>query len=220
MPKSKPRKKAAAKKKQARRTEHETNALFANTETFVSDEGEALLTARGWISERNQPGGALDGDAWYWMPSQLPAYLEEGEPVPTSVFPLETGFVSQLATPDGSVPPEAQTEYGSIEELEADLERLETYRVPQAAWTVLGGGPGPEETPADLIDSIAEEWELVAELIHFPYSSEPGPRSFEEVIRARDEGRLTDYAYRSVLAGRGLSSDPAPTTEARTDPDA
>lgn len=204
MPKSKPRKKAAAKKKQARRTEHETNRIFGNTETFISDGGEALLSARGWISERSQPGGALDGDAWYWMPSQLPAYLEEGEPVPTSVYPLETGFISQLATADGSVPPEAQTEYGFLEELEADLERLEAYRVPDTSWTVLGGGPGPEETPADLIDSIAEEWELVAELIHFPYSSEPGPRSFDEVVRAHAEGRLTDYAYQSVLAGRGL----------------
>ena len=94
------RKKAAAKKKQARRTEHETNLLFRNTESFVSDEGEAVLTARGWISERSQPGGADQGDAWYWMPSQLPAYLEEGEPVPTSVYPLETGFVSQHATPE------------------------------------------------------------------------------------------------------------------------
>ncbi|MBP3035629.1 hypothetical protein J2M53_05070 [Arthrobacter sp. zg-ZUI100] len=204
MPKSKPRKKAAAKKKQARRTEHETNLLFGNTPTFTSDEGEALLTARGWISERSQPGGALDGDAWYWMPSQLPAYLEEGEPVPTSVYPLETGFVSQLATPDGSVPPEAQTEYASLEELEADLDRLEAYRVPEGSWTVLGGGPGQDETPGELIDTIAEEWELVAELIHFPYSDEQGPRSFDTVEQARSEGRLSEYAYRSVLAGRGL----------------
>ena len=204
MPKSKPRKKAAVKKKQARRAEHETNRIFGKAETFASDEGESLLTARGWISERSQPGGALDGDAWYWMPSQLPAYLEEGEPVPTSVYPLETGFVSQLATADGSVPPEAQTEYASLEELEADLERLEAYRVPDASFTVLGGGPGPEETPGDLIDSIEEEWELVAELIHFPYSADPGPRSFDEVVRAHAEGRLTDYAYQSVRAGREL----------------
>ena len=211
MPKSKPRKKAAAKKKQARRTEHETNLLFGNTPTFTSDEGEALLTARGWISERSQPGGALDGDAWYWMPSQLPAYLEEGEPVPTSVYPLETGFVSQLATPDGSVPPEAQTEYASLEELEADLDRLEAYRVPEGSWTVLGGGPGQDETPGELIDTIAEEWELVAELIHFPYSDEQGPRSFDTVEQARSEGRLTEYAYRSVLAGRGL---PVPDSSA------
>ena len=204
MPKSKPRKKAAAKKKQARRTEHETNLLFGNTPTFVSDEGEALLTARGWISERSQPGGADQGDAWYWMPSQLPAYLEEGEPVPTSVYPLETGFVSQLATADGSVPPEAQTEYASLEELAADLERLEAYRVPAGSWTVLGGGPGQDETPEDLINSIAEEWELVAELIHFPYSGESGPRSFDAVEQAFSDGRLTAYAYRSVLAGRGM----------------
>jgi hypothetical protein len=204
VPKSKPRKKAAAKKKQARRSEHETNLLFGNTPTFVSDEGEELLTARGWISERSQPGGADQGDAWYWMPSQLPAYLEEGEPVPTSVYPLETGFVSQLATADGSVPPEAQTEYASLEELVADLDRLEGYRVPGDSWTVLGGGPGPDETPDDLIDSIAEEWELVAELIHFPYSDEPGPRSFDAVEQAFSEGRLTAYAYRSVLAGRGM----------------
>ncbi|MCC3266088.1 hypothetical protein MUG94_16945 [Arthrobacter gengyunqii] len=219
MPKSKPRKKAVAKKKQARRAEHETNRIFGNTESFTSDEGEALLTSRGWISERNQPGGALDGDAWYWMPSQLPAYLEEGEPVPTSVFPLETGFVSQLATPDGSVPPEAQTEYGSLEELVADLDRLEAYRVPKETWTVLGGGPGPEETPGDLIDTIAEDWELIAELIHFPYSEESGPRSFETVVQAHAEGRLTDYAYQSVLAGRGLSA-PAETTDPRANPDA
>jgi hypothetical protein len=204
VPKSKPRKKAAAKKKQARRSEHETNLLFGNTPTFVSDEGEELLTARGWISERSQPGGADQGDAWYWMPSQLPAYLEEGEPVPTSVYPLETGFVSQLATADGSVPPEAQTEYASLEELVADLDRLEGYRVPGDSWTVLGGGPGPDETPDDLIDSIAEEWELVAELIHFPCSDEPGPRSFDAVEQAFSEDRLTAYAYRSVLAGRGM----------------
>lgn len=214
MPKSKPRKKAAAKKKQARRTEHETNLLFGNTPTFTSDEGEALLTARGWISERSQPGGALDGDAWYWMPSQLPAYLEEGEPVPTSVYPLETGFVSQLATPDGSVPPEAQTEYASLEELEADLDRLEAYRVPEGSWTVLGGGPGQDETPGELIDTIAEEWELVAELIHFPYSDEKGPRSFGTVEQARSEGRLTEYAYRSVLAGRGLQVPDSGAAEA------
>ena len=204
MPKSKPRKKAAAKKKQARRSEHETNLLFGNTPAFVSDEGEALLTARGWISERSQPGGADQGDAWYWMPSQLPAYLEEGEPVPTSVYPSsESTFVGQLATPDGSVPPEAEAEYASLAELEADLARLEAYRVPEGAWTVLGGGPSPEETPADLIDSITEEWELIAELIHFPYSDDGGDRSFAAVEQAVQEGRLTEYAYRSVLAGRG-----------------
>lgn len=219
MPKSKPRKKAAAKKKQSRRAEHETNRIFGNTESFVSDDGEALLTARGWISERNQPGGALDGDAWYWMPSQLPAYLEEGEPVPTSVFPLESGFVSQLATPDGSVPPEAQTEYGTLEELAADLDRLEAYRVPEGSWTVLGGGPGPEETPGDLIDTIAEDWELIAELIHFPYSTEAGPRSFGAVVQAHAEGRLTDYAYQSVLAGRG-EPVPAQSADVRTEQDA
>ncbi|MBD7994809.1 hypothetical protein H9639_05800 [Arthrobacter sp. Sa2CUA1] len=203
MPKSKPRKKAAAKKTQARRSAHETNRILGDTEAFSSDEGEELLTSRGWISERNQPGGPDQGDAWYWMPSQLPAYLEEGEPVPTSVFPTQTGFVSQLATPDGSVPPEAQREYASLDELAADLERLESYRVPEGDWTVLGGGPGPDETPGELIDTIAEEWELIAELIHFPYSADDGPRSFEAVVQAAREGRLTDYAYQSVLAGRG-----------------
>ena len=202
MPKSKPRKKAAAKKNLARRKAHETNRMLAGTEFFLSDEGEELLASRGWISERDQPGGPDQGDAWYWMPSQLPAYLEEGEPVPTSVFPLETGFVSQLATPDGSVPPSAQREYASLQELEADLERLESYRVPESDWTVLGGGPGPNETPDELIDTIAEEWELIAELIHFPYSDD-GPRSFERVAAARQDGRLTDYAYRSIIAGRG-----------------
>ena len=205
MPKSKSRKKAAAKKTQARRSEHESNRILGGTETFQSDEGEQLLTSRGWISERNQPGGLDQGDAWYWMPSQLPAYLEEGEPVPTSVFPTKAGFVSQLATPDGSVPPEAQREYASLEELAADLDRLESYRVPEGAWTVLGGGPGPEETPGELIDTIAEEWELVAELIHFPYSSEDDSRSFERVEQAVQEGRLTDFAYQCVLAGRGAS---------------
>ena len=204
MPKSKPRKKAAAKKTLARRSEHESNRIFGDAETFVSDEGEELLSSRGWISERNQPGGPDQGDAWYWMPSQLPAYLEEGEPVPTSVFPTQTGFVSQLATPDGSVPPAAQREYASLEELEADLERLESYRVPAGSWTVLGGGPGPEETPGELIDTIAEEWELIAELIHFPYSDD-GPRSFETVAQAAREGQLTAYAYQSVLAGRGIA---------------
>ncbi|WP_066300355.1 hypothetical protein [Arthrobacter luteolus] len=207
MPKSKPRKKAAAKKSQARRSAHETNRILGDAETFVSDEGEELLSSRGWISERNQPGGADQGDAWYWMPSQLPAYLEEGEPVPTSVFPAQTGFISQLATPDGSVPPEAQREYGSLEELAADLERLESYRVPDGAWTVLGGGPGPDETPGELIDTIAEEWELIAELIHFPYS-DSGERSFEAVASAAREGRLTGYAYQSVLAGRGAATLP------------
>ncbi|WP_312178778.1 hypothetical protein [Arthrobacter sp.] len=205
MPKSKSRKKAAAKKTQARRSEHESNRILGGTETFQSDEGEELLTSRGWISERNQPGGLDQGDAWYWMPSQLPAYLEEGEPVPTSVFPTKAGFVSQLATPDGSVPPEAQREYASLEELAADLDRLESYRVPEGAWTVLGGGPGPEETPGELIDTIAEEWELVAELIHFPYSSDDDSRSFERVEQAAQEGRLTDFAYQCVLAGRGAS---------------
>lgn len=203
MPKSKPRKKAAAKKSQARRSQHESNRIFGDAESFVSDEGDALLTARGWISERNQPGGLDQGDCWYWMPSQLPAYLEEGEPVPTSVYPVSSGFVSQLATPDGSVPPGAETRYASLDELEADLDRLESYRVPKQAWTVLGGGPGPEETPGELIDSIAEEWELIAELIHFPYSEE-GDGSFDAVVQAAQEGRLTEYAYQSVLAGRGL----------------
>ncbi|MGW9404252.1 hypothetical protein ACWGQ2_09825 [Arthrobacter sp. NPDC055585] len=202
MPKSKPRKKAAAKKSQARRQVHETNRVLSGAGTFFSDEGEELLTSRGWISERTQPGGPDQGDAWCWMPSQLPAYLEEGEPVPTSVFPVETGFVSQLATPDGSVPPSAQREYATLAELEADLERLESYRVPEGGWTVLGGGPGPEETPDELIEGIVEEWELIAELIHFPYS-DAGPRSFERVELAHRDGRLTDYAYRSVLAGRG-----------------
>ena len=204
MPKSKPRKKAVSKKKQARRAEHEINAMLRGETAYFSDEAEALLTGRGWISEREQPGGADQGDAWYWMPSQLPAYLEEGEPVPTSIFPSsETTFVSQLATPDGSVPTEAQTEYASLEELEADLERLQAYRVPRDQWTVLGGGPTEQETPDDLIDSITEEWELIAELIHFPYSTDGGPRSFAAVEQAAQDGRLTDYAYRSVLAGRG-----------------
>ncbi|MCQ2000126.1 cell division protein CrgA [Arthrobacter zhaoxinii] len=203
MPKSKPRKKAVTKKKQARRAEHEVNALLRGETAYFSDEAEALLTARGWISERDQPGGPDQGDAWYWMPSQLPAYLEEGEPVPTSIYPSsETTFVSQLATPDGSVPPVAQTEYDSLEALEADLDRLQAYRVPDDAWTALGGGPSAEETPGDLIDSITEEWELIAELIHFPYSSDAGPRSFAAVEQAVQDGRLTEYAYRSVLAGR------------------
>ncbi|MCQ1948560.1 MULTISPECIES: cell division protein CrgA [Arthrobacter] len=203
MPKSKPRKKAVSKKKQARRAEHEVNALLRGETAYFSDEAEALLTARGWISERDQPGGPDQGDAWYWMPSQLPAYLEEGEPVPTSIYPSsESTFVSQLATPDGSVPPVAQTEYDSLEALEADLDRLQAYRVPDDAWTVLGGGPSAEETPGDLIDSITEEWELIAELIHFPYSNEAGPRSFAVVEQAVQDGRLTEYAYRSILAGR------------------
>lgn len=203
MPKSKPRKKAVSKKKQARRAEHEVNAMLRGETAYFSDDAEALLAGRGWISERDQPGGADQGDAWYWMPSQLPAYLEEGEPVPTSVYPTsDTTFVSQLATPDGSVPPSAQREYASLEELEADLDRLESYRVPEEDWNVLGGGPGPDETPDELIEGIAEEWELIAELIHFPYSAD-GPRSFERVELALRDGRLTDYAYRSVLAGRG-----------------
>ena len=202
MPKSKPRKKAVSKKKQARRAEHEVNAMLRGETMYFSDDAEALLTARGWISERAQPGGPDQGDAWYWMPSQLPAYLEEGEPVPTSIYPSsETTFVAQLATPDGSVPPEAQTEYATLDELAADLDRLEAYRVPEAAWTVLNGGPGADETPADLIDSVPEEWELIAELIHFPYDAE-GPRSFAAVEQAVQDGRLTEYAYRSVLAGR------------------
>ena len=203
MPKSKPRKKAAAKKKQARRAEHEINTLFGG-EAYLHDGADELLTARGWISERNQPGGTDQGDAWYWMPSQLPAYLEEGEPVPTSVYPSsDSTFVSQLATPDGSVPPEAQTEYPSLEALAADLDRLEAYRVPDENWTALSGGPSPEETPDELIDTIGEEWELIAELIHFPYSNDAGPRSFAAVEQAVQEGRLTDYAYQSILAGRG-----------------
>ncbi|KAD4059754.1 hypothetical protein GD627_01245 [Arthrobacter yangruifuii] len=202
MPKSKPRKKAVSKKKQARRAEHEINAMLSGETAYFSDEAEALLTSRGWISERDQPGGPDQGDAWYWMPSQLPAYLEEGEPVPTSIYPSsDSTFVSQLATPDGSVPPEAQTEYDSLDGLEADLDRLEAYRVPDGAWTVLNGGPSDEETPEDLINSVAEEWELIAELIHFPYSDE-GPRSFAAVEQAVQDGRLTEYAYRSVLAGR------------------
>lgn len=199
MPKSKPRRKAAAKKSQARRSEHESNRIFAGIEAFTDDAADALLTSRGWISERSQPGGLDQGDAWYWMPSQLPAYLEEGEPVPTSVFPTRTGFVSQLATPDGSVPRE--TEYSTLEDLAAELDQLEAYRVPEGSWTVLGGGPGPDETPADLIDSITTEWELIAELIHFPYSAD-GPRSFAAVEQALRDGRLTRYAYESVLAGR------------------
>ena len=204
MPKSKPRKKAASKKKQARRAEHEVNALLRGETAYFSDEAEALLTSRGWISERDQPGGPDQGDAWYWMPSQLPAYLEEGEPVPTSIYPSsETTFVSQLATPDGSVPAEAQTEYASLAELEADLDRLQAHRVPAGSWTALPGGD--DETPADLIESISEEWELIAELIHFPYSTGDGPRSFAVVERAAQDGRLTDYAYRSVLAGRGAT---------------
>ncbi|MCC3289601.1 MULTISPECIES: cell division protein CrgA [unclassified Arthrobacter] len=203
MPKSKPRKKAVSKKKQARRAEHEVNALLRGETAYFSDEAEALLTARGWISERDQPGGPDQGDAWYWMPSQLPAYLEEGEPVPTSIYPSsESTFVSQLATPDGSVPVVAQTEYDSLEALEADLDRLQAYRVPDDAWTVLGGGPSAEETPDDLIDSITEEWELIAELIHFPYSNDAGARSFAAVEQAVQDGRLTEYAYRSILAGR------------------
>ncbi|MCC9205750.1 cell division protein CrgA [Arthrobacter sp. zg-Y769] len=204
MPKSKPRKKAVSKKKQARRAEHEVNALLRGETAYFSDEAEALLSARGWISERDQPGGPDQGDAWYWMPSQLPAYLEEGEPVPTSIYPSsESTFVSQLATPDGSVPVVAQTEYDSLEALEADLDRLQAYRVPDDAWTVLGGGPSADETPGDLIDSITEEWELIAELIHFPYSNDAGPRSFAAVEQAVQDGRLTEYAYRSILAGRG-----------------
>ena len=206
MPKSKPRKKAVSKKKQARRAEHEINALLRGETAYFNDDAEALLTARGWISERNQPEGADQGDAWYWMPSQLPAYLEEGEPVPTSVYPSsETTFVGQLATPDGSVPPEAQAEYASLAELEADLERLEAYRVPAGAWTALPGGE--DDTPAGLIDAIAEEWELIAELIHFPYSNDGGPRSFAAVEQAVQEGLLTEYAYQSVLAGRGMPAN-------------
>ena len=202
MPKSKPRKKAAAKKKQARRAEHDINARLRSEEAVFSDEADALLTARGWISERAQPGGADLGDAWYWMPSQLPAYLAEGEPVPTSVFALPEGtFGSEAASVGSSVPAGAQREYASLAELEADLERLEAHRVPEGTYTVLDGGPSDEETPDDLIDSITEEWELVAELIHFPYS-DSGPRSFEAVEKAREQGRLTEYAYRAVLAGR------------------
>ena len=202
MPKSKPRRKAAAKKKQARRATHEVNARFRGEQAFFSDEADALLTARGWISERAQPGGADLGDAWYWMPSQLPAYLAEGEPVPTSVFALAEGtFGSELASVGSSVPAGAQREYASLAELEADLDRLEAHRVPEGQYTVLDGGPSEQETPDDLIDSITEEWELIAELIHFPYS-DAGSRSFAAVEQAREQGRLSEYAYQSVLAGR------------------
>ncbi|MCJ8505437.1 hypothetical protein MRU69_11295 [Kocuria flava] len=210
MPKSKPRKKAAAKKKQERRRFHagaaapEPEITGAEQGTW-DDDAHELLVARGWTAYRDLEMDQL-GDGWEWLPSQLPLDAGVGgEPGPTSVFAAaEGGFDVELASASGSVAADRTAHYETLEELAGDLDAIEAWRVPDGEYVLPEvpsfSGDTPEEICRLWTGGMIDHWELVADLIHFPYDEVPG--GFAAVERAHRLGQVPTNLYEAVLRGR------------------
>lgn len=220
MPKSRSRKKAATQKKQQRQLQEGGAGERAPQPSAVDfvprwdDAAEELLTARGWISFRSVDMDE-EGDGWQWMPSMLPMDLVGGgEPVPTSVFTVHTpgssGFYAEPASADGIIGPEGTRHYATLEDLVADLDQLEAWRVPADEYELPEQLTFAADTPWEICelyaDGVIEPWELVSDLLHFPYVEDPedrmSPRSFRQVRRAHRLGLIPTDLYKAVVAGR------------------
>lgn len=214
MPKSKPRKKAAAKKKQQRREFHAAAgprdvSVEGVPQGTWDDDAHELLTARGWVAYRDLEMDQL-GDGWEWLPSQLPLDAGVGgEPAPTSVFAAaEGGFDVELASPTGSVAPDRTGHYGTLEELTADLDVLEAWRVPADEYVLPEVPSFSADTPWEICRLWAggaiDHWELAADLIHFPYEDLPegAAQGFAAVERAHRTGLIPTSLFDAVVAGR------------------
>lgn len=208
MPKSKPRKKAAVKKKQQRQQFHAAArdvAVEGAPQGTWDDDAHELLTARGWVAYRDLEMDQL-GDGWEWLPSQLPLDAGVGgEPGPTAVFAaVEGGFDVELASSDGTVNPDRAGHYDTLEELAADLEVLEAWRVPAGEYVLPEALTFAADTPAEICRLYAggmiDHWELVADLIHFPY--EDTDEGFAAVERAHRGGLVPPALFHAIVTGR------------------
>lgn len=210
MPKSKPRKKAAAKKKQQRRDFHAAAGarnvdVEGSPQGTWDDDAHELLVARGWVAYRDLEMDQL-GDGWEWLPSQLPLDAGVGgEPGPTSVFAAaEGGYDVELANPDGTVDPDRTGHYDTLEDLAADLDVLEAWRVPAGEYVLPASPTFSADTPEEICrlyaGGVIDHWELVADLIHFPY--EETDEGFAAVERAHRGGLLPTALYDAIVAGR------------------
>ena len=208
MPKSKPRKKAAAKKKQQRRDLHagvrQVDVEGAPQGTW-DDDAHELLVARGWVAYRDLEMDQL-GDGWEWLPSQLPLDAGVGgEPGPTSVFAAaDGGYDVELATPNGTVGADRAGHYDTLEDLAADLYDLEAWRVPPGEYVLPAAPTFSADTPEEICRLYAggmiDHWELVADLVHFPY--EDTEEGFAAVERAHRTGLVPGSLYAAVVAAR------------------
>ena len=208
MPKSKPRKKAAAKKKQQRRDLHagvrQVDVEGAPQGTW-DDDAHELLVARGWVAYRDLEMDQL-GDGWEWLPSQLPLDAGVGgEPGPTSVFAAaDGGYDVELASPNGTVGADRAGHYDTLEDLAADLDDLEAWRVPPGEYVLPAAPTFSADTPEEICRLYAggmiDHWELVADLVHFPY--EDTEEGFAAVERAHRTGLVPGSLYAAVVAAR------------------
>lgn len=198
MPASKRRPKAAAKKKSAARKKEGGSVRAGLGQVVWDDEADALLTSRGWVSERMQ-GAAEMGDSWDWYPSQLPLDVDgAGEPVPTAVHTdPEGGFLVELASADGTRNEDRTRHYPDLEALTGALEDLEAWRVPAGDYRTTTHQP-LAETVEQLCRMYAAgvlaDYELIAELAHFPYTKDP----FMEVTTVRATGMVPDWLLDAV----------------------
>ncbi|MEX5296324.1 hypothetical protein QYM41_13685 [Kocuria sp. CPCC 205268] len=210
MPKSKPRKKAAAKKKQQRREFHaaagaRTVDIEGAEQGTWDDDAHELLVARGWVAYRDLEMDQL-GDGWEWLPSQLPLDAGVGgEPGPTTVFAAaEGGYDVELATAGGSVDPDRAGHYDTLEDLAADLDSLEAWRVPAGEYVLPDAPTFSADTPWAICQlwagGMIDHWELVADLIHFPY--EETEEGFAAVERAHRTGLVSAPLLAAIRAGR------------------
>ena len=208
MPKSKPRKKAAAQKKQQRRDLHagvrQVDVEGAPQGTW-DDDAHELLVARGWAAYRDLGMYQL-GDGWEWLPSQLPLDAGVGgEPGPTSVFAAaDGGYDVELASPNGTVGADRAGHYDTLEDLAADLDDLEAWRVPPGEYVLPAAPTFSADTPEEICRLYAggmiDHWELVADLVHFPY--EDTEEGFAAVERAHRTGLVPGSLYAAVVAAR------------------
>jgi hypothetical protein len=208
VPKSKPRKKAAAKKKQQRREFHAAArdvAIEGYPQGTWDDDAQELLTSRGWVSYRDLEMDQL-GDGWEWLPSQLPLDAGMGgEPGPTSVFPnVEGGYDVELASPSGTVDPDRSGHYDTLEDLAAALDVLEAWRVPVGEYVLPDSPSFSASTPWEICQLYAggmiDHWELVADLLHFPY--EETAEGFAAVERAHRGGFIPTLLFDAIVRGR------------------
>lgn len=92
---------------------------------YYDDEAHALLTGRGWLGNREE----MEGDSWEWPPSEV----GETEYVsPTWIWTEEVGF--SVDGPSLGMGPDSSRHrvYLTLEELVADLDEIEGWRVRRA----------------------------------------------------------------------------------------
>ena len=169
------------------------------------DDAHELLVARGWVAYRDLEMDQL-GDGWEWLPSQLPLDAGVGgEPGPTSVFAAaDGGYDVELASPNGTVGADRAGHYDTLEDLAADLDDLEAWRVPPGEYVLPAAPTFSADTPEEICRLYAggmiDHWELVADLVHFPY--EDTEEGFAAVERAHRTGLVPGSLYAAVVAAR------------------